>query len=115
MKDASIYLQHILGAIEKIDRYLTNLDEEGFRRDELIQDGVVRQMEIIGEAAKNIPDEVRVAHSHIPWRSMAGMRDKLIHAYFSIDLGEVWRTARMDLPSLRIEIEKILTMKGQET
>jgi len=61
MKDESIYLQHILGAIERIERYLSGLDEEGFRRDDLIQDGIVRQMEIIGEATKNISDRKRFA------------------------------------------------------
>ncbi|MFN0084606.1 MAG: DUF86 domain-containing protein [Blastocatellia bacterium] len=90
------------------------MDEEGFLREELTQDGVVRQLEIIGEAAKGILEDMRSAYPHIPWRSMAGMRDKLIHAYFSVDLHEVFRTARQDLPALRIEIEKILLTRGQD-
>jgi len=73
-----------------------------------MQDAVLRQLEIIGEATKQISEESRRKNPHIPWRSIAGMRDKLIHAYFKVDLKEVWRTARNDLPTLKTEIIRIL-------
>lgn len=73
-----------------------------------MQDAVLRQLEIIGEATKQISGESRQKNPHIPWRSIAGMRDKLIHAYFKVDLKEVWRTAQSDLPTLKTEITRIL-------
>jgi len=77
--DESIYLQHILDAIAKIEEYLQGLDEEIFYQQTLVQDGVIRQLEIIGEAVKRLSDQLRDKYAHIPWQDIAGMRDKLIH------------------------------------
>ncbi len=107
-RDESIYLQHILDAIAKIEAYLQGVDGEAFHRDTLIQDGVIRQLEIIGEATKRLSREWRDRFSKIPWDDIAGMRDKLIHDYFGVDIDKVWLTAIQDLPTLRDEVRGIL-------
>ena len=106
--DESVYLQHILDAIAKVESYLEGIDESAFNQNTLIQDGVIRQIEILGEAAKHISDVLRAKYAHIPWQDIAGMRDKLIHGYFGVDIEKVWLTAVEDLPALKDEIKKIL-------
>ncbi len=80
-RDDSVYLKHIPDAVDKTEQYIQGIDEEAFMQTSLIQDGVIRQLEIIGEATKNLASEVRDQNTHIPWKDMAGMRDKLIHHY----------------------------------
>jgi uncharacterized protein with HEPN domain len=107
-RDDTVYLHHILDAITKAQSYLADVDEESFLSNSLIQDGVIRQIEIIGEATKRLSSEVRSPNDHVPWEDIAGMRDKLIHEYFGIDLDMVWLTATDDLPVLREEVTDIL-------
>ncbi|MDI6792875.1 MAG: DUF86 domain-containing protein [bacterium] len=107
-RDDSIYLQHILDAIKKIEEYLQGIEEERFAQNTLIQDGVIRQLEIIGEAVKNLSMDLRSHYTGISWKDIAGMRDKLIHHYFGVDLNAVWTTATEDVPVFKEEIQRIL-------
>jgi uncharacterized protein with HEPN domain len=114
-RDELVYLRHILDAIATVEEYLQGVDEEKFMDTRLIQDGVIRQIEIIGEAVRHVSKEIREAYPEIPWQDAAGMRDKLIHGYFGVDIEEVWSTARDDLPLLREQVKKILKDIGQDT
>ena len=107
-KSDRVYLRHILQAIDRIERYLDGVSEAEFMEDELRQDGVIRQLSIIGEAVKRLSDETRAEHPMIPWRDVAGMRDKLIHDYFGVDLEAVWDTATQDLTPLKREVQVAL-------
>ena len=105
--DPRVYLAHILECADRIERYLGQ-DREAFLRDTMVQDAVIRNFEVIGEAAKRIPEQFRVVHAAIPWRLMAGFRDVLIHDYEGVDLERVWRIAKEDLPAVKIAITQIL-------
>ena len=95
------YLADIIDAMDKIVRFIGTMDEAAFRGDDKTVFAVIRGLEIVGEAVKHIPDAVRSSHPAIPWRAMAGMREKLIHDYTVVDITVVWRTATEDIPALR--------------
>ena len=107
-KNDRLYLQHILEAIEQIEEYIADCEPAHFLVTRLIQDGVIRQMEIIGEATKSLSTETRLSAPEVPWKDIAGMRDKLIHQYFGVDLNAVWLTATEDLPALKTTIKELL-------
>ncbi|MDK2831557.1 MAG: hypothetical protein PWQ51_1974 [Methanolobus sp.] len=108
MKDDSVFLNHILDAINQIEEYTEYLTFEEFLEKRLVQDAVIRQLEIIGEATKNLSLNTTESYPQIPWKEIAGMRDKLIHVYFGVDLEEVWNTAKRDIPELKTVITVIL-------
>ena len=99
--DQSAFLNHILDAITKIEKYIQDIDEESFMKNDLVQDGVIRQIEIIGEAVKRLPNDLKSQCPAIPWQDIAGMCDKLIHDYFGVDIDTVWLTAKKDIPQFK--------------
>ena len=108
-RDEMIYLRHILDAINTVEEYLQGVDENQFKATQLLQDGTIRQIEIIGEAVRHISKDIRTTYPEIPWQDVAGMRDKLIHDYFGVDIEKVWDTARGDLPTLKDQVKGILS------
>lgn len=113
-KDAITFLQHIRESIALIEEYTKGVGEDAFSESSGIQDQVVRRLEIIGEAVKNLPNDFRAAHPEVRWKEVAGMRDKLIHAYFSVDLELLWVVIKDDLPALKKDIEKLLHEGAQK-
>lgn len=108
MANEDLYLKNIVESIGKIERYIDGFDEQKFEADDKTQDAVIRQLEIIGEAARLLPDEIKEANPQVPWRSISGMRNHLIHRYFKVDIAEVWRTTQNDLTPLKEEVEQML-------
>lgn len=111
MKDDRLYLSNIDEALGRIAAY-TGEGRDAFERSTLIQDAVIRNFEIVGEAAKKVSAGTRERSPQVPWRTVAGFRDVLIHNYNRIDLGEVWAVVERDLPALRAEIRTLLESAG---
>lgn len=108
MKDPQVFLQHIIECIKNIEIDTKNYDAEKFIRIRRTQDAVLRNLEIMGEAVKNLPDDLKREHPEVSWKKVARFRDILIHFYFGVDLNIVWNVVREDLPELKKNIEKIL-------
>jgi len=107
-KDYRDYVEDILTAINEIDDFVKGVTFEDFRKDKKTTNAVIRSMEVIGEAAKNIPKTLREKYKSVPWTKMAGMRNKLIHEYASVDLEIVWQAIKEDFPSVKQLIAEIL-------
>ncbi len=103
-----LFINDILEAIERIEKFTKNMDYQAFFEDEKTNSAVVWQIHIIGEATKNIPKVIKGKYKDIPWKEMAGMRDKISHAYFGIDFEIVWKVIQDRLPEIKPKIEKIL-------
>jgi uncharacterized protein with HEPN domain len=112
VKDARIYLRDIVTAIESIESFVLGLDFAEFLADDKTSSAVIRKLEIIGEAAKQVPEELRRRLPGAPWREMAGMRDRLIHSYFNVDYPLVWATLNERLPALKKELQAVLRDLG---
>lgn len=106
-RESELYLQDILISIQRIEEYTKGLSSKDFEADWKTVDAVVRNLEIIGEAAKNMPEEIIEKYPEIPWNSMVSMRNKVIHEYFGVDVEILWKTIYEDLPLLKEEIGKI--------
>ena len=105
------YLEDILDSINKISMFIDGVSQEMFLRDEKTVYAVIRSLEIIGEAAKKIPEKIRTKYPKLPWREMTGMRDKLIHDYIGVDLEVVWRTIQEDIPGIEKDIREIVDIE----
>jgi uncharacterized protein with HEPN domain len=102
------YVEDIIGAMNDALSFVKDMEYDVFLRDKKTIYAVSRALEIIGEATKNIPASVKNRYPQIPWKKMAGMRDKVIHEYFGVDLKRVWSTVKKDIPDLKPLFEKIL-------
>ena len=98
IRDDTVYLRHVRDSILRIQEYVEGVDEAEFKRKTMIQDAVIRQIEIIGEAVKRLSEPFRTSYPSVPWSDIARMRDKLIHDYFGVDIEKVWLTATEDIP-----------------
>ena len=113
-RDSRLYLDDIADAIEKIENYVEGLSFEQFSEDSKTVDAIVRNFEIIGEATKRIPLETKDKYPQIPWKMMAGTRDKLIHEYFGVNLQVLWMAVKEDLPPVKGSIKSLLEKMDKE-
>ncbi len=97
-----------MDAVNDIENFIDKMSFEQFINDRKTMNAVVRSIEVIGEASKNVPQSIKEKYKTLPWRQMAGMRDKLIHAYFGVDRDTLWKAATKDIPPLKKTIEKVL-------
>jgi len=106
-KDPALFLEDILEAMNKIEKYTKDKDIEKFRSDSMTVDAVLRNLEVIGEASTNIPSEFREDNPEIPWKRMIGLRNIVIHEYFGVDLDIIWRIITKDIPETKPLIEEL--------
>lgn len=106
-RDPLVFIGHIFESIELIEEYTEGVSKETFVKNKNTQDSVVRRIEIIGEAVKNLPDAFMQKYSEVEWNKIARTRDRMIHQYFGVDLDEVWNIVKKDLPQLKKQIQKI--------
>ena len=119
-RDYRLFIRDIISAMESIERFVEGMSLEKLMQDDKTSSAVIRKFEIIGEATKRLPDELKEEYPDIPWKRMAGMRDRLIHAYFGIDYKLVWDAIKTEIPSVKPKLQKVLTEiegkgKGEDT
>ena len=105
--NVNVYIEHVLENIKDIEEFSEGLTKSELLKDKLRQKAIVRSIEVIGEAVKNIPENVKVKYKEIEWRKIAGTRDRIIHHYFGVDLDIIWAIIKNDLPDLKVKILKI--------
>ena len=109
-----VYILHIRDSIIQIEKYVSNLSKVRFLRSEEKQDAIIRRLEVIGEAVKNISSTFRKKYCEVKWKKIAGFRDVLIHEYFGVNIDLVWEIIRVDVPKLKKQIDKIILDNKQE-
>lgn len=107
-RDPRPYLDDIMDCIERLHRYTEGMTLTSFRENEMVQDAVIRRLEVIGEAVGYLPDDLKSRYSHVPWRDIKDMRNRLIHDYGHVDSDLVWAVVRKNIPALEVEIRRIL-------
>ena len=112
-KDALVFIQHIRDAIDLIEVFTKDWSKEEFLKNTEKQYAVMRALEIVGEATKNVPSSFRNKHPNIPWKKIAGTRDKLIHLYFGVNVDLIWKVVKEEIPLLKKQIQKILRDEKQ--
>jgi len=113
-RDYGLFIKDVLDAINKIEEFIGNMDYGEFLQDDKTSTAVVKKIEIIGEAMKNIPKNVRVKYNAIPWKDIVGMRNKITHNYFRIDYEIVWNVVKYKLPPLKIQVEQVFKDLGNK-
>jgi len=109
-----LLLSDMRQAIDRIEQYIEDLSFDGFSDDRKSVDAVVRNLEIIGEAAKRLPEDFKEKHSGIEWHKVVGLRHRIVHEYFGIDLEIIWQILQRDLPELKQKIQQIITAEGMD-
>ena len=112
MRDSKLYLKDILESMDAIETFVEGMDFEEFQKDDKTSSAVIRKFEIIGEATKNLPEDMKTENPNLPWRDMAGMRDKLIHFYFGVKYDLVWSTIKDVIPQIRPALIEILNTES---
>lgn len=107
-RDYSDYFQDIMDSINAVEEFMREIQYEDFKKDKKTIFAVIRGIEVIGEASKNIPKTIRSRYPEIPWNDMTDMRNKLIHEYFGVDIDVLWKTVQQDLPELKVLILKVV-------
>lgn len=103
-----LFIEDMLEAISKVEQFTQGSHEEGFERNALVSSAVIRQLEVLGEAAANVPETVRADYPDIPWRRIVGLRNMLIHVYFQVDLSIIWQIITVNLPETKEQLEEML-------
>lgn len=106
-RDPDLLLEDMLSAVKKVERYTAGMDQKSFLQDEKTLDAVVRNLEILGEAAKQLPEDFLTQHPGVPWRQIAGLRNRIVHEYFGLDLELIWEVVQKDLPQLKTWLEGV--------
>jgi len=106
-REVGLFIDDILDTIKKIESFSKGMVKEDLSKDKLKQYALVRAIEIIGEASRNVPDNFRKKYLDVPWKEMVGMRDIVAHSYFKLDLDKVWKVIKQDIPDLKKKIQKV--------
>lgn len=112
-RDYRVYLDDILESVQKVDRYLSGISFEAFENDSMRIDAVVHNLQIIGEAARKIPDEIRFKYPQVEWRKIVGFRNNAVHEYFRVNLDTVWAIIEEEIPKLKVQISEILEQEDK--